>query len=107
MCDGKNDDNNNNNFKNDVNNIKNAGNDAKSNVNDDRNDDNDDDDVDGTHGDPSPPSQHALTVIVPFRDRFDELMLFVPNLSTFLRHQNIAFEILVINQVCVGDVLIV
>jgi len=41
---------------------------------------------------------HKLSVIVPFRDRFDELMLFVPNLSRFLIDQNVAFEILVINQ---------
>ena len=44
-------------------------------------------------------TKHKLSVIVPFRDRFDELMLFVPNLSRFLVAQNVAFEILVINQV--------
>lgn len=42
---------------------------------------------------------HKLSLIVPFRDRFDELMEFVPYMSLFLKNQGIAFEIIIINQV--------
>jgi len=42
--------------------------------------------------------RHKLSVIVPFRDRFDELSLFIPSLSKFLDAQNVDFEIIVINQ---------
>ncbi|XP_015785339.1 beta-1,4-galactosyltransferase 7-like [Tetranychus urticae] len=43
-------------------------------------------------------SQPKLAVIVPYRDRFTELLLFVPHLSRFLHKQNIPFTINVINQ---------
>lgn len=40
-----------------------------------------------------------LTIVVPFRDRFDELIVFVPHLSDFLKKQNIdTYYIFVINQ---------
>ena len=44
-------------------------------------------------------SAHRLAVIVPFRDRFDELTQFVPHMNLFLKKQNIDHEIFVINQV--------
>lgn len=43
--------------------------------------------------------QHKMAVLVPFRDRFEELMEFVPNLSSFLQQQGKHFKIFVINQV--------
>lgn len=44
-------------------------------------------------------SEVRLAVIVPFRDRFDELLTFVPHLSAFLRRQKIRdFNIFIINQ---------
>ncbi|KAF4518452.1 hypothetical protein B566_EDAN002107 [Ephemera danica] len=45
----------------------------------------------------SSPSQHRLAVLVPFRDRFDELLDFVPHMSNFLR--NLDHHIFVLNQV--------
>lgn len=42
---------------------------------------------------------HRLAILVPFRDRFDELITFVPLLSSFLHAQGIKdFQIYVINQ---------
>lgn len=43
--------------------------------------------------------EHKLAVVVPFRDRFEELLVFVPHLSKFLKQQGIKFKIFVINQV--------
>lgn len=40
-----------------------------------------------------------LAVIVPFRDRFEELLQFVPHLSKFLKQQHVPFHIFVVNQV--------
>lgn len=42
---------------------------------------------------------HKLAVVVPFRDRFDELILFVPHISKFLDRKSINFKIFIINQV--------
>lgn len=42
---------------------------------------------------------HKLGVVVPFRDRFNELATFVPHISRFLSRQSIEFEIYVVNQV--------
>lgn len=47
----------------------------------------------------SQPSDHHLGIIVPFRDRHEELFEFIPHLSVFLNSQKIAFTIWVINQV--------
>ncbi|RUS86467.1 hypothetical protein EGW08_005782 [Elysia chlorotica] len=41
---------------------------------------------------------HSMCVLVPFRDRFEELMEFVPHMNKFLLRQNIAHELVVINQ---------
>lgn len=42
---------------------------------------------------------HHLAVIVPFRDRFDELVKFVPHMHHFLNNQSISNEIFIVNQV--------
>jgi len=45
-------------------------------------------------------SNHKLAVIVPFRDRFDELLIFVPHMNKFLTNQlgPNNFQIFIINQ---------
>jgi len=48
---------------------------------------------------PPLPTQHKLAVIVPFRDRFEELLEFVPHMHSFLKNASIAHKIYVINQV--------
>ncbi|BES96152.1 Galactosyl_T_2 [Nesidiocoris tenuis] len=49
----------------------------------------------------SPPidSSHLLGVIVPFRDRFEELLEFAPHMVKFLAEQHVSHKIYVINQV--------
>ncbi|KAF3838826.1 hypothetical protein F7725_010594 [Dissostichus mawsoni] len=42
---------------------------------------------------------HKLALIVPFRERFDELLVFVPFMHDFLNKKKIRHKILVINQV--------
>ncbi|GFW80907.1 beta-1,4-galactosyltransferase 7 [Trichonephila clavipes] len=42
---------------------------------------------------------HRLAVIVPFRDRFEELLQFVPHIHHFLNEQKVKHTIYVINQV--------
>jgi len=42
---------------------------------------------------------HKLAVVVPFRDRFEELLEFVPHMEQFLTKQNIDHTIIVVNQV--------
>ncbi|OQV17268.1 Beta-1,4-galactosyltransferase 7 [Hypsibius exemplaris] len=41
---------------------------------------------------------HHLAVIVPFRDRFDELLQFIPHITAFLTAQQIRHHIFVVNQ---------
>ena len=48
---------------------------------------------------PSVLMKPKLALVVPFRDRFDELQLFVPHLSKFLNFKQIPHRIWVINQV--------
>ena len=43
---------------------------------------------------------HSMCILVPFRDRFEELTEFVPRITEFLKRQNIRHKIVVINQVC-------
>jgi xylosylprotein 4-beta-galactosyltransferase len=43
--------------------------------------------------------RHKLALVVPFRDRFEELLDFVPAISKFLNKKNIDFKIYIINQV--------
>lgn len=42
---------------------------------------------------------HKLALIIPFRERFEELLVFVPFMHTFLNKKKIRHKILVINQV--------
>ncbi|XP_066586748.1 beta-1,4-galactosyltransferase 7 [Prorops nasuta] len=42
---------------------------------------------------------HKLAILVPFRDRFEELLLFVPHMQNFLSKQNINYHIFILNQV--------
>lgn len=42
---------------------------------------------------------HKLAIIVPFRERFEELLVFVPFMHTFLNKKKIRHKILIINQV--------
>lgn len=44
-------------------------------------------------------SPHTLCLIVPFRDRFEELREFIPHMSKFLNDQFVNFHINIINQV--------
>lgn len=44
-------------------------------------------------------SEHRLAILVPFRDRFEELLIFVPHMRKFLDKQNIDYHIFVLNQV--------
>lgn len=44
-------------------------------------------------------SQHRLAILVPFRDRFDELLIFAPHMQKFLNKQDIDYHIFVLNQV--------
>jgi len=42
--------------------------------------------------------RHRMAVIVPFRDRFDEMLEFAPYLHRFLCAQRVRHQIFVINQ---------
>lgn len=42
---------------------------------------------------------HQLAVLVPFRNRFEEMIVFIPHIHTFLNKQNVRHQIWVINQV--------
>ena len=44
-------------------------------------------------------STHRLAVIVPFRDRYDEMIEFVPHMHAFLQRQEVDHQIWIINQV--------
>ncbi|XP_026681500.1 beta-1,4-galactosyltransferase 7-like [Diaphorina citri] len=43
--------------------------------------------------------QHELCLIIPFRDRFDELLIFLMHMKVFLERQNIVYNVYVVNQV--------
>lgn len=42
---------------------------------------------------------HKLAVLVPFRDRFNELLEFAPHITNFLELQSVNHQIYVLNQV--------
>jgi hypothetical protein len=44
------------------------------------------------------PAGHKLCIIVPFKDRYEELMTFAPYISSFLAGQGVQHEITVVNQ---------
>lgn len=53
--------------------------------------------TDGSY--PSTIVQPRLAILVPFRDRFDELLVFVPYISSFLENQNVRrYQIYILNQ---------
>ena len=43
---------------------------------------------------------HSMCILIPFRDRFEELTEFVPQMTDFLKRQNVKHKIVVVNQVC-------
>ncbi|CAC5426059.1 unnamed protein product [Mytilus coruscus] len=43
--------------------------------------------------------RHKLAVLVPFRDRLEELMEFAPHIHSYLNYQKIRHDIYVINQI--------
>lgn len=47
---------------------------------------------------PTPPRPHLLCVLVPFRNREEELGEFAPHIDDFLNKQNVLHKIIVINQ---------
>jgi len=42
---------------------------------------------------------NRLGIIIPYKDRFEELLEFVPHINLFLNNQDVLHEIFVINQV--------
>ena len=42
--------------------------------------------------------RHKLCLVVPYRNRFEELLRFVPHMSKFLSKKNIRHSIFVVNQ---------
>lgn len=44
-------------------------------------------------------SDHKLAILVPFRDRFEELLVFAPHIHAFLKKQNINHHVYILNQV--------
>jgi len=42
---------------------------------------------------------NKLGIVIPFRERFDVVLEFVPHIHSFLKNQNVLHEIFVINQV--------
>lgn len=46
-----------------------------------------------------PKSKHRLAILVPFRDRFEELLTFAPHMKRFLDKQNVDYSMFVLNQV--------
>lgn len=48
---------------------------------------------------PSATGGHKLAVVVPFRNRFEEMMEFTPHMHSFLQRQNMDHHIWVVNQV--------
>ncbi|XP_034949086.1 beta-1,4-galactosyltransferase 7 [Chelonus insularis] len=43
-------------------------------------------------------SEHKLAILVPFRDRFEELLTFAPHMKKFLDKQNINYHIFILHQ---------
>ena len=41
---------------------------------------------------------HKMALVVPFRDRFDEILEFVPHMHNFLNAQRVRHKIFIINQ---------
>lgn len=45
------------------------------------------------------PPKKKLAILVPFRNAFDELLVFIPKITTFLNQHKIPFKIFLINQI--------
>ncbi|XP_058802650.1 beta-1,4-galactosyltransferase 7 [Phymastichus coffea] len=43
--------------------------------------------------------EHRLAILVPFRDRFEELLIFAPHMKKFLDKQDINYHIFILNQI--------
>ena len=43
--------------------------------------------------------RHRMCILIPFRDRFEELTEFVPKITAFLKRQTVQHKIVVVNQV--------
>lgn len=43
--------------------------------------------------------KHQLAVLVPYRERFEELLIFVPHISNFLNRQHLDYSIFILNQI--------
>ncbi|XP_011503121.1 PREDICTED: beta-1,4-galactosyltransferase 7 [Ceratosolen solmsi marchali] len=43
--------------------------------------------------------KHHLAILVPFRDRFEELLMFAPHMKKFLDKQDIDYHIFILNQI--------
>ncbi len=41
---------------------------------------------------------HRLAVIVPFRNRWEELLEFIPHINNFLNKQKVSHDIWILNQ---------
>jgi hypothetical protein len=52
------------------------------------------------------PKRNHLAVIVPFRNRFEELIEFVPHMNQFLSNQSVTHDIFIINQVNLASAII-
>lgn len=44
-------------------------------------------------------TKHRLAVLVPYRERFEELLQFIPFMNQFLNEQSLDFKIFILNQV--------
>ena len=51
-------------------------------------------------------TEHFLCILIPFRDRFEELLEFVPRITKFLERQNVEHKIFIINQVIISNIWI-
>lgn len=45
-----------------------------------------------------PSNLHLLCLLVPYRDRFNELQQFLPHLNKFLNDQNVPHHFIILNQ---------
>lgn len=44
-------------------------------------------------------NKHRLALLVPYRERFEELLKFTPDITAFLKKQNLNFDVFILNQV--------
>ncbi|XP_014207195.1 beta-1,4-galactosyltransferase 7 [Copidosoma floridanum] len=51
------------------------------------------------HKSASKHTKHRLAILVPFRDRFEELLIFAPHIKSFLDKQDINYHVFILNQI--------